>query len=612
MNSLYHRSKRYIAFAMWVASLALADISSALASQASPELPSTWITKDIVFAKHDMVVAAHPLAVEAGQKTLSQGGSAIDAAIAVQMVLNLVEPQSSGIGGGAFLLHYQSKRKHLDTYDGRETAPMAATPDLFIGPDGQPLPFSTAVIGGRSVGTPGLLRLLEDAHREHGRLPWAALFKPAIKLARNGFPISPRLATALAGAAAICQETPAKDYFCNSDGTPKTAGTVLRNPEFAQTLVEIAAGGAKRFYQPPIAQDIVNTVRNHPTNPGLLTLADLAQYRAKKRTAVCGSYRNTWEICGMNMPSSGGATVLQTLGILEHFDVGALPPETAPAVHLISEAYRLAYADRAKYMADSDFVVVPVEGLLNKDYLQRRAALIDLNKSMGVPEPGVPPGAMAKNGLDNSRSLPSTSHVSIIDRHGNVVSMTTSIESAFGSHQFVRGFLLNNQLTDFSFTSVDSSGNPIVNRVEPGKRPRSSMAPTIVFDRAGNVRMVIGSPGGSNIIQYVTKTIIGVLDWNLDIQQAINLGNFGAQTTATTVLEQDSPVATLVAELQALGHTVSVTQQNSGLHGITVQNDHSGCVGRLAGGADPRREGVAKGDSQLLTIKSNTSVQQCD
>lgn len=565
-----------------------------------PEVPSGWTPKEIAFAKRDMVVAANPLAVEAGRLMLSLGGNAIDAAIAVQMVLNLVEPQSSGIGGGAFLVHYDARRHRVETYDGRETAPAEATPQLFLDANGAPLPFLQAVIGGRSVGTPGVLRLLEIAHRDHGRLPWPVLFAPALKLAHLGFEISPRMASALAADAAnICTQTPAKDYFCNPDGTPKAAGTLLRNPELADTFSQIARFGVQRFYTGPIARDIVATVRGHPTNPGFLSLADLAGYKAKRRVPVCGTYRNTWTICGMGMPSSGGATVLQTLGILEYFNLAQLTPETAPAVHLISEAYRLAYADRGKYMADSDFVFVPLAGLLDKRYLHARSTLISLTASMGAPQPGTPPGAQLTRGLDNALELPSTSHMAIIDRRGNVVSMTTTIETGLGSRQFVRGFLLNNQLTDFSFAPNDAAGNPIANRVEPGKRPRSSMSPTIVLDRHGSVKMIIGSPGGSTIIQYVTKTLIGVLDWGLDIQKAIELGNFGAQTSATTVLELGSPVARaeVVDGLRALGHQVAIADQNSGLHGITVQGRLGNPSKRLAGGADPRREGVALGDS---------------
>lgn len=584
--------------------VAFAAIALPAAAQTAPppELPTGWTPKEIVFAKHDMVTAANPLAVDAGRFILAIGGSAVDAAIAVQMVLNLVEPQSSGIGGGAFLLHWDARREKVESYDGRETAPAEATPGLFLAPDGTPLPFQQAVVGGRSVGAPGLLRMLELAHRDHGRLPWAILFAPAIKLALEGFEISPRLASLLASdAAVICNETPARDYFCNPDGTPKTEGTVLKNPEFARTLAEIARHGADRFYTGAIAQDIVNTVRGHPTNPGLLSLTDLAGYRAKKREPICGTYRLQWKICGMSMPSSGGATVLQTLGILENFDVAGLTPQTAPAVHLISEAYRLAYADRGKYMADSDFVFVPVAGLIDKNYLKTRAALIDLNKSIGVPTAGVPPGAPVAQGMDRALEVTSTSHMSIVDRRGNAVSMTTTIETGFGSRQFVRGFLLNNELTDFSFVPADENGVPIANRVQPGKRPRSSMSPTLVFDQFGDLRMVIGSPGGSAIIQYVTKTLIGVLDWNLDIQQALELGNFGAQTTATTSLERGSPVAaeSVVEGLRARGHTVAINDQNSGLHGITIARRGGGDPKRrIAGGADPRREGVAKGDSR--------------
>ena len=371
--------------AAWVAVLSFTAAATAGDLAPAPELPSGWTPKALVYAKTDMVVAANPLAVDAGLLMLRWGGSAVDAAIAAQMVLNLVEPQSSGIGGGAFMLHYAAASKQLVTYDGRETAPARATPGLFLDADGKPLPFAAAVIGGRSVGTPGLVRLLELAHREHGRLPWALLFVPAINLAFDGFAISPRLATALAGDPAICKEAPAKDYFCNPDGTSKQAGIQLRNPELGRTLREIAVGGANRFYHGRIAHDIVAKVRSHPTNPGLLSLKDLADYRAKKRQPVCGSYRGKWRICGMGMPSSGATTVLATLGILENFDLAALAPQSAPAVHLVSEAYRLAYADRARYAADSDFVDVPVGGMIDKTYLRSRAALIDRTRSMGTP-----------------------------------------------------------------------------------------------------------------------------------------------------------------------------------------------------------------------------------
>ena len=575
-------------------------------AQPAPELPSGWTPKSIVYKKTDMVAAANPLAVRAGVDILGAGGSAVDAAIAVQMVLNLVEPQSSGIGGGAFMMTFNAANGAVEMYDGRETAPMAATGNLFIGPSGQPLGFTAAVIGGRSVGTPGLLRMLELAHAEKGRLPWASLFQPAITLAENGFALSPRLFSALAGAnAALANDPVTGPYFYNADKTPKAVGTIIRNPEFAATLRTIAAGGAQAFYTGPIAQDIVNKVKSHPTNPGLLELGDLASYQAKKRSAVCGIYR-FYEICGTNSPSSGGTTVLMTLGILENFDVGALAPNSVAAVHLISEAYRLAYADRAVYMADSDFICVPTSGLLDKRYLLSRSNVISLSRSMGVPVAGTPSGCgNPAQGEQPEDFENGTSHMSIVDAQGNAVSMTTTIESGFGSYQMVRGFLLNNELTDFSFTPADAAGRPIANRVEPGKRPRSSMAPTIVFDGHGRLYAIVGSPGGSNIIQYVVKTLIGIIDWDLNIQQAIDLGNFGAQTSATTSLESGSSVKDLGPGLQALGHTVSVGDINSGIHGIVRLGNPDaprGGIGALvrplrgwAGGADPRREGTADG-----------------
>lgn len=574
----------------------------------APEAASSWIDKDLAHAAKDMVVAANPLAVEAGIHTLARGGTAVDAAIAVQLVLNLVEPQSSGIGGGAFLLHHDAASQKLEFYDGRETAPEDAKPDLFIGEDGKPLPFLKAVNGGRSVGTPGLLRMLALAHRDHGRLPWALLFLPAINHALDGFAISPRMHAQMARDSTLCEYEPARSYFCDKDGAPKATGAWLRNPEFADTLLQIGFGGVERFYEGPIAQDMVDAVRSHATNPGTLSLSDLAGYRPIKREPLCGRYRTQWRVCGTNMPSSGGATMLQTLGILENFDLASLEPNSVEAVHLVSEAYRLAYADRAKYMADSDFVTVPTAALLDKVYLKSRAALIDRKKSLGVAPAGSPPGADSALGEDTSPELPSTSHISIVDRWGNVVAMTTTIENAFGSKILVRGFLLNNQMTDFSFSPTDSQGKPIANRVEPGKRPRSSLAPTIVFDYKGRPRIVAGSPGGSGIIQYVTKTLIGVLDWNLDMQQAVSLPHFGAQTSATTVLEKDTSIVSLKAELEALGHTVSVVEQNSGLGAIVLNPDSDKPGNRLSGGADPRREGVAKGDSPALELPRLRSV----
>lgn len=569
---------------------------------AQPELPSGWTPKTTQFANRDMVAAANPLAVEAGVTILRQGGSALDAAIAVQMMLTLVEPQSSGIGGGAFLLHYDGTAKTLVGYDGRETAPAAATPDQFMNL-GKPRGFLDAVTGGLSVGTPGVISMMAMAHAKHGTLPWAALFQPAIDLAEKGFPISPRLYTALAGTAErLCREKAVAAHYLKADCTPKDQGSLLKNPELAATLRAIAKDGAKAFYSGPIAEAIVNAVRSHPTNPGRLTLQDLADYKPAVREPICGPYRGL-RICGMPPESSGTIAVLQTLGMLEQFDVAKLAPNSLDAVHLISEAYRLAYADRQKFIGDPAFVSVPVQGLLDAGYLKQRASLILMDRTMGVPTAGAPTGAEPR-GLDDSPSLPSTSHVSIVDKDGNMVAMTTTIENGFGSLQMVKGFMLNNQLTDFSLSPTDAEGRPVANRVEAGKRPRSSMAPSFVFNAKGDVEAVVGSPGGGNIIQYVVKTLVGLVDWKLDIQAAIDLPNFGAQTSATTEVEKGTVLAALQPGLAARGHTVAVVDINSGLQGI-VFNGRRGTTpapfakapgkGTWAGGADPRREGTAKG-----------------
>jgi gamma-glutamyltranspeptidase / glutathione hydrolase len=571
-----------------------------------PEPPSGFTAKTIAYTSKDMVAAANPLAVDAGVKILAAGGSAVDAAIAVQMVLNLVEPQSSGIGGGAFMLHHDAGKKETIAYDGRETAPATATADMFK-KNGVNLTFTPAVDGGLSVGTPGLVKMLEMAHQKHGKLAWAKLFDEAIRLSESGFPISNRMSVSIAGSAARikAQGEPGASYFLNADGTAKAEGTLLKNPELAASFKALAAGGSAAFYTGDIAKAIVDKVKNHPTNPGRLELTDLAGYEAKARAPVCGDYRSTFNVCGMPPPSSGGIAVLQTLGILNNFNVAQYKPNSADAIHLVSEAYRLAYADRAKYVADNDFVNVPIAGLIDGTYLKARSTIIKMDKSMGVPLAGVPVGAVAF-GNDNSLNLPSTSHMSIVDSSGNVVSMTTTIENGFGSLQMVKGFLLNNQLTDFSFDEKDASGALIANRVQPGKRPRSSMSPTIIFNKNNQVEAIVGSPGGSNIIQYVVKTTLGVTDWNMDIQQAINLSNFGAQTSATTSLEKGSLAAAAETELKARGHTVSVLDINSGVHGIVFSGGRpDGTIGILtrnpyvgawAGGADPRREGVARGN----------------
>jgi len=579
--------------ALWACLLASGAVAQTPGAGA-PEIASGRADKPLVSAARHMVVAAHPLAVDAGMQMLARGGSAVDAAIATQLVLNLVEPQSSGIGGGGFMLHFAARDRRLDAYDGRETAPAAAGPGLFLDAAGKPLAFGSAVVGGRPVGAPGLLRMLVLAHREHGRLPWHTLFLPAIRIAYGGFPISPRLARSIAADPALCSEAAVRAYFCDDAGRAKPAGELLRNPAFGDVLMQIAYAGADVFYRGPIAEDIVAAVRTHPGNPGLLSTDDLAGYAAKRRAPLCATYRARWRVCGMPPPSSGGVAVLQTLGMLQRFDLAHIAPQSADAVHLISEAYRLAYADRARYLADPDYVDVPLPGLIDDGYLARRAALIDLERSMGTAQAGMPPGATVPRGAGAAAELPSTTHMSITDVAGNVVSMTSSIESAFGSKQMVRGFLLNNQLTDFAFAPVDADGRPVANRVESGKRPRSSMAPTIVFDRTGRVRAAVGSPGGAAIIQYVSRTLIGLLDWRLDMRMAIGSGHFGATVGPVTTLERGTEAEPLRAALEARGHVVRVDEQTSGLHGFVIGYDGRGRR-RIEGAADPRREGVAAG-----------------
>lgn len=545
---------------------------------------------ELVLADRHMVAAAHPDAVAAGLEMLRNGGSAADAAIAVQLVLNLVEPQSSGIGGGAFLLFHDRETRKTIAYDGRETAPGAARPDLFITADGQPLSFSEAAVGGRAVGTPGTVALLAEVHARHGKLPWTDLFEPAIKLARAGFTVGPRLAAMLAGPRAdrIKTFTSTRNYFFPG-GTPLRAGTLKTNPAFAETLDQIARHGPAAFYGGPIAAAIVEAVQDSPANPGLLSLKDLSDYRVIARTPVCHPYRS-FEVCGMGPPSSGGLTVGQILGILGQFDLPAMGPDSVQSWHLLNEASKLAFADRNQYMADSDFVDVPTEGLLDPGYLATRAGLIRSETSIIPPVvPGRPPGVPTKRpGADTQTGRPGTSHISIVDAAGNAVSMTTTIEGAFGSQIMVGGFLLNNELTDFSFRPTQD-GQPVANRLEPGKRPRSSMAPTIVFDAAGEVRLVVGSPGGSRIIGYVAKTLVAVLDWKLDIQTAIDMGHLVNRNRFTDI-ETGTPAARLQAPLEALGNRVKLLDMNSGLHGIEIVD------GKLRGGADPRREGVARGD----------------
>ena len=575
-------------FALAAALLVSAGLIAPAPAQQAPEAATGRAAKTAAAATKYMAAAANPLATEGGLRILRAGGGAVDAAVAIQLVLNLVEPQSSGIGGGAFLVHWTAAGKKLTTYDGRETAPAAATPERFLGADGKALRFMDAVVGGKSVGVPGTLRVLEMAHKAQGKLPWAQLFEPAIELAENGFPMPARLHNLLKGEKNLGLHEPAKSYFYNADGSPRAVGEKMVNKPFAEVLRQVARNGADAFYTGEIARDIVAAIRNAPVNAGDMTEADLAGYRPKERDAVCGSYR-IHVVCGMGPPSSGALTVLQILGVLAEFDMSKIKPDSKEAAHLLAEAGRVAYADRSLYMADSDFVNVPVRGLIDPGYLKSRARLVDPAKAMGKASPGEPP--FRQGGLwgrDDSLELPSTSHISVIDGQGNALSMTTTIEDGFGARLMVRGFLLNNELTDFAFTPVDD-GKPVANRIEPGKRPRSSMSPTLVFDREGKPIMTVGGPGGSAIINYVAKTLVGVLDWGLDIQKAINLPYVGSRGGATE-LEKGTAAEALKAPLEAMGHEVRVLDFTGGLQGIMVT------ANGLVGGADPRREGVALGD----------------
>ena len=541
-----------------------------------------------VTARDWMVTAAHPLAVEAGARVLEQGGSAADAMVAVQVVLGLVEPQSSGLGGGAFLVWYDAQTGQVTTLDGRETAPAAATPLLLQDDSGQPLDFMDAVIGGLSVGTPGTPALLEEAHRRWGRANWAGLFADGIRLAEEGFEVSPRLAQQVAGEGleGLGGHDATRDYFF-PDGEPLAEGAVLTNPDYAAVLRDLAAKGARGFYEGETAEAIVSAVRGAEDNPGLLSMSDLARYRVIERPPVCVEYRDH-DICGMGPPSSGALSLGQILGMLGGYDLAALGAESAESWRLIGDASRLAFADRGRYMADSDFVPMPTEGLVAPDYLAERGALLAGDDSLPEVAPGQPGWSHAMLwGQDNSLERPSTSHISIVDADGNALSMTTTIEGGFGSRVMARGFLLNNELTDFSFTTHDDAGWPVANRVEPGKRPRSSMAPTIVLKDDAPV-LVIGSPGGSRIIGYVAKAVIGSLDWGMDVQQAIELPNILNRFGPMDV-EAGSDATALSAALSELGFEVNETELTSGLQGIAITPEG------LAGGADPRREGIALG-----------------
>ena len=578
----------------------------------TPEVASGWQHKDGWRTEKSAVAAANPMATEAGLQILQRGGNALDAAIAVQMVLGLVEPQSSGIGGGAFLL-YDDQGK-ITAYDGRETAPAGAKEDLFIGADGKAMAFDDAVVGGRSVATPAVVSMLYAAHQKHGKLPWADLLQPAINLADNGFPVSARLNKLLRSEKFLAaNDADAKAYFYQANGEAVPVGHLLKNPEYAAILRLIAAQGPKGLNQGEVAQNIVKKVQSHP-NKGSLSLNDLRQYRPRERAPLCFDYTaraQGYVICGMPPPSSGSLTIAQILGILAHTDAerfglnnGALNPEW---LYRYGEASRLAFADRNQYIGDPDFVQAPAGSwmsLLGSDYLRQRASLIDLSaqpKSMNTAKAGQPKAFQAAYANMPIQKEYGTSHISIVDKYGNALAMTTTIESQFGSKLMVNrgkglagGFLLNNEMTDFSFTPRDETGKPVANRVEPNKRPRSSMSPTLVYEKLpsgkrGKLLMSLGSPGGANIIHYTAKTLYGTLNWGLNTQQAINLPNFGSNN-GPMQLEQGLLGTSYADALKQTGQEVKTLEMTSGLQGI--QRTDSGWFG----GADPRREGIVLGE----------------
>lgn len=563
------------------------SIAADVADSVAPEFTSKISQKKSVIADDFMVAAANPFAVDAGYKVLKNGGTAADALVAVQTVLGLVEPQSSGLGGGAFLVYYNAENGKLTTFDGRETAPLAAKLELFQDSNGKPLKFYDAVVGGRSVGTPGTVKLISDMHQQYGSKPWAELLQPAITLADGGFAVSERLASAIARDKKRLSRYPdTRSYFFTAQGLPRPEGSVLVNKPYAQTLRMLAEQGESVFYSGQIAKDIVAKVTGISDNPGFLAMEDFATYKVKEREAVCAGYHQ-YDICGMGPPSSGALTVGQILGIASHFDLKGMGADDPQAWQIIGDASRLAFADRGRYMADSDFVPMP-QGLLDKAYLAERASLISKGKALTEVSAGNPPWdnkiALAD---DDSIELPSTTHIVIVDKAGNIISMTSTVENGFGSRVMSNGFILNNELTDFSFSS-HKNGYPVANRVEPGKRPRSSMAPTIVMEK-GKPYMAVGSPGGSRIIGYVAQTLIAHLDWGMDIQDAINMPHL-VNRFGTYDLEQDSDAVSFKPALEKMGFKVNIRDLNSGLHGVVFSD------GKLIGGADPRREGVVMGE----------------
>lgn len=548
-----------------------------------PEAATGFISKKAVYGYKFMVAAANPYASKAGYNILEKGGSAVDAAIAVELVLTLVEPQSSGIGGGTFMLHWDNQKQKMTSFDGRETAPAAASSKLFLDKQGKPLKWIDAVVGGRSVGVPGLLATFKKTHDQYGKLPWSVLFEEAITLAEQGFVVSPRLEKLLSMNFNPGLHTlPEINQYFFPKGKSVKAGDVLVNKKLAKVYRSIAKEGIAVFYRGWIAEKIVEKVQSATISPGLLSMADMAAYQAKEREPVCGAYRD-FTLCGMAPPSSGGIAVIQILGQLQSFDLAKYQANSADAIHLYTQSSRLAFADRNRYVADADFVAVPTTGLIEPSYLANRALLINPKKDMGRAISGVPDGALVLAN-DSAIERPSTSHFSIIDEQGNAVSMTSSIENGFGSALMVEGFILNNQLTDFSLVPK-KNGQWVANRVQPNKRPRSSMAPMMIFNKDNSLKLLIGSPGGSRIINYVAQTIIGILDWQLDPQEAINLPKVTNRNDVTT-LERGTTAEQLTTALEAKGHKIQVRDLNSGIQAIEVRK--SG----LVGGADPRREGL--------------------
>jgi gamma-glutamyltranspeptidase/glutathione hydrolase len=541
--------------------------------------------------RRHVIVATHKLATDAGLEMLRKGGSAVDAAVAAQAVMGLVEPQSSGIGGGSFLVLWNAKAKRVETYDGRETAPASATPDMFM-KDGKPMGYPEAVLGGRSVGIPGTIAVLALAHKEHGRLPWNALFEPAVKLAEAGFPVGPRLAMLIERDQGIPLVAGTAAYF-RPNGKPPQVGDIIKNPDYAASLRDIAAKGADGFYKGRIADAIVNAVTTAQHSAVKFTHEDLAGYKAKKRPPVCATYR-AHKICTMGPPSSG-LTMLQALKMMERFNVAKLEPATAPSLHLMTEALRLAYADRGAYIADPDFVRVPTQGLLGPKYLANRSRALSLERIVdrATLKPGRPAGAtLILQQLSNpDRARPGTAHISLIDAQGNALAMTTTVEGPFGSRLMAGGFILNNELTDFTFEPT-TEGLRTANAPQAGKRPMSSMTPTIIFDNKGRIFAVVGSPGGGRIIPYVTKAVMGLIDWNMSMADAVALPNATGRGAPTEVEQTRTPDA-VVEALKTLGHDVKVTDYGisvSGLNSIRVTPNGFDAA------ADPRREGTVGGD----------------